>query len=90
MSSARAQLGGGSRTNSAAVRPEVRHLPFADLGSLDEIVCELAWTRECHQDRALEHDTWALGFLSSFGSALIGRPGRVDPLNGLSADGVFA
>ena len=49
-----------------------------------------AWTSARHEDHALEHGAWVLGFLSGFGSAWIGRPEKIDPLNGMTADGVLA
>ena len=48
-----------------------------------------AWTTTRGVGNALEQGAWVLGFLSGFGSAWIGRPETVDPLNDMDADGVF-
>jgi hypothetical protein len=48
-----------------------------------------SWSDARQNGKALEHGAWVLGFLSGFGSAWIGRPETVDPLNGMTAGGVF-
>ncbi len=73
-------------TVSAGAQTTKRYSTGLGAGSLP---CS-AWTSARHEDRALEHGAWVLGFLSGFGSAWIGRPERVDPLNGMSADGVLS
>src|ERR1700760_695021 len=48
------------------------------------------WTVARGANRALEEGAWVLGFLSGFGSAWLGRPEKVDPLNAVTADEIFS